>query len=113
MPGHGTRSSYQTAKCRCADCRAWNAASMRAWRERNSDHARQYKRGWDRALRREVLDHYGGVCVCCGETQLAFLSLDHKNGGGTRHRRELGLRGSGVWAWAKREGFPDMFQVMC
>lgn len=86
---------------------------MREWRAKNYEHAKAYKRAWDQRLRKEVLDHYGGACVCCGETTLQFLALDHKNGGGTKHRQELGLRGSAIWAWAKRQGFPDMFQVMC
>ncbi len=93
--------------------RATTAANMRAWRAKNPEHAKAYKRAWDQALRREVLDHYGGVCVCCGETTLQFLALDHKNGGGNKHRQKLKLRGSAIWAWAKRENFPDMFQVMC
>jgi recombination endonuclease VII len=86
---------------------------MRRWRARNLEHSKAYQRGWIQRLRREVIDHYGGKCVCCGEAQLEFLSLDHKHGGGTKHRQALGLRGSGIWAWVKREKFPEIFQVMC
>jgi len=95
-----------------ADKREYQRLYMREWRKRHPEH-KQYMRQWHQDLRKEVLDHYGGICVCCGERELAFLSLDHKNGGGTKHRRELGLRGSAIWAWAKREGYPEMFQVMC
>jgi hypothetical protein len=95
------------------ECRAANAKSMVTWRTNNHDHAKTYKRNLDQAVRKEVIDHYGGACVCCGETRLPFLSLDHKHGGGSRHRKELGLRGAGMCAWAKREGYPDMFQIMC
>lgn len=86
---------------------------MRRWRAKHWKSSKEYQRKWKQALRREVLDHYGGACACCGETELAFLSLDHKNGGGTKHRQELGLRGAAIWAWVKREGYPDMFQVLC
>ena len=34
----------------------------------------------------EAIVKYGGACVCCGETELAFLVLDHVNGGGTKAR---------------------------
>src|SRR3990172_5963982 len=68
-----------------------SAVKMRKWRAKNLEHSRRYMRGWHAALRREVLDHYGGACACCGETTLEFLSLDHKNGGGTKHRNEIGL----------------------
>lgn len=90
-----------------------NTLRMREWRVKNHEHSKAYQREWIQALRKEVLDHYGGACVCCGETTLQFLALDHKNGGGTKHRQELGLRGSNMWAWVKREHFPAMFQVMC
>jgi hypothetical protein len=108
---HG-RAAYKLG-CRCDDCRAANAAGMAAWRAKNPIGSAQYQREWRQDLRSEVINHYGGKCVCCGEDKLPFLSLDHKNGGGTKHRNELGLRGSGIWAWAKRHGFPDMFQVLC
>jgi hypothetical protein len=42
-----------------------------------------------RARRREaVLDHYGRECTCCGSKRA--LELDHVDGGGNRHRREIG-----------------------
>jgi hypothetical protein len=60
---------------------------------------------------------YGGyVCLCCGETQHAFLSLDHVNGDGRQHRKEVGGCGSGsrLYLWLKRHGYPaGMFQVLC
>ena len=108
---HG-RYSYSKG-CRCAKCKAANTAEVRRWREKYPEHAKSYRRAWIQALRKEVLDHYGGKCVCCGEKTLQFLSLDHKNGGGCKHRREIGVRGSNMWAWVKREGYPDMFQVLC
>ena len=86
---------------------------MARWREKNHEKSTKYQRDWIQALRKEVLDHYGGTCVCCGEFRLPFLSLDHKDGGGNKHRNELGLRGSGIWAWAKRARYPDLFQVLC
>lgn len=109
---HGTITSYQHG-CHCVECRAAQANSIAVWRANNHDHAKAYKRNWDQAVRKEVTNHYGGVCVCCGESRLPFLSLDHKRGGGSKHRKELGLRGAGMCAWAKREGFPDIFQIMC
>ncbi len=50
-------------------------------------------------------------CVCCGETILAFLAIDHVNGGGSKHRQETG--GGGFYVWLKRNGYPDGFQVLC
>lgn len=68
---------------------------------------------WQR-MRQEVLDAYGRKCTCCGETQEEFLSIDHIDGNGAEHRRELGIKGGGqFYAWLRRQGFPDGFQILC
>ena len=65
-------------------------------------------------LRTEVLSHYVGgapACACCRETTLEFLSIDHVNGGGRKHREELKQRS--IYAWLKKEGYPEGYQVLC
>ena len=39
---------------------------------------------------------YGDSCACCGEREPKFLGIDHTNGGGNTHRREVG-RGNVYW----------------
>ncbi len=39
--------------------------------------------------KQEVVTRYGGHCVCCGETKVEFLTMDHIDGRGADHRREL------------------------
>lgn len=63
-------------------------------------------------LRDECLAAYGGpICVCCGETEIEFLNLDHKAGGGNDHRRLLGY--PGIYSWLRKRGFPTGYQVLC
>lgn len=64
-----------------------------------------------RALKREVFDHYGGSCYCCGETNIGFLGLDHIHRDGVKD----GKRGRGWYLKLKREGFPgkDRYRVAC
>ena len=62
-------------------------------------------------LRRQVLEHYGGLCQCCGETQYEFLAIDHINGGGRAHRRSI--PGQSVYRWLRKHDFPPGFQVLC
>lgn len=65
-------------------------------------------------LRLQVLRAYSGEtpsCVCCGETLLHFLALDHIDGGGRRQRKELG--GGGYWTWLKNNNYPPGFRVLC
>ena len=65
-------------------------------------------------LKRTVLRALGGVCACCGEHRLEFLTIDHIDGGGCRHRGEYS-RGSGdLYRVVREEGFPkDRYQVLC
>jgi hypothetical protein len=85
---------------------------MAKYRDKNRPHWQAYKRRWASKLRQEVIVHYGGRCICCGETNLAFLVIDHKDGGGNKHRKQIG-GGTQTTAWIKRNGFPDMFQILC
>ena len=60
-----------------------------------------------RELRLAAFDAYGGrKCFCCPETRVEFLTLDHENGDGKRHREALGSSRSNFYAWLKRMGYP-------
>ncbi len=75
-----------------------------------------YRRAKHVSLRAEVMAHYSrGVptCSCCGERGLHFLTMDHINGGGNKHRREIGNASGTLLSWIKRNGYPDGFQVLC
>ena len=64
--------------------------------------------------RLRVIGHYGGQCVCCHEKRTEFLCIDHKNGDGARHRRDLHRDGK-VWIynWLEKKGYPKDFQILC
>lgn len=82
----------------------------RKWRQANRDKWAAYnKKSYDK-VRHEVLDHYGGECACCGESEDAFLCMDHVDGGGNEHRRTTP---GTIYRILKREGFPVGFQVLC
>lgn len=64
--------------------------------------------------RLQVIEAYGGKCVCCGESEPKFLSIDHVNGGGCRHREEIGDGGQKIARFLKKNGYPkDGFQLLC
>jgi hypothetical protein len=72
----------------------------------------EYYREKHLALKKLVMDAYGGKCACCGETELVFLSLDHIHGGGAEHRRKVGA--SKVWRDLRDVGFPQGdYRVLC
>ena len=70
----------------------------------------------DAAIRLECLIHYSGnppFCVCCGQTRIEFLAIDHIHSGGTKHRKQIGESGQALTRWLKRNGFPLGFRTLC
>jgi hypothetical protein len=67
----------------------------------------------------EVLAHYGpnGEARCswveCGWKDVRALSIDHVEGGGSRHRKEIGGSGYTMYRWLKKSGFPAGYQTLC
>lgn len=66
-------------------------------------------------LKDAVFEAYGGYrCACCGETHREFLHIDHANGDGAEHRRQIGdPSGANLYAWLKKNNFPPGFRVLC
>lgn len=80
------------------------------WREKNKSKLNERRAN----LRLETLEHYSGgrpECLCCGEKMLGFLCIDHVNGGGTKHRKEI--NGSSIYQWLKTNKYPEGFAVLC
>ena len=112
--------------------KAWRAANpekVRAqeqrYRERHPDRVAEqnrqsrerlgpaYWRNWQQERKAEIVKAYGGLCQCCGETELAFLSLDHVNGGGRQERLALGNSGA---MKVVRDALPELlpgYRVLC
>lgn len=63
-------------------------------------------------VKRECFAAYGGsFCKCCGDAHFEFLSIDHIDGGGRQHRKEIGA--VVIYQWLKKNNFPPGFQVLC
>lgn len=63
-----------------------------------------------------TINHYGGnppKCNCCGEKERKFLTLDHINGGGRQHRKEMNNKSGGVHGQLVKGNFPEGYQVLC
>jgi|APSaa5957512535_1039671.scaffolds.fasta_scaffold24693_2 hypothetical protein len=66
-----------------------------------------------RVLKREVLLHYSGgnlVCACCDESEYEFLVIDHEEGNGSEHRRQI--KGN-IYSWLKRNNYPKGYRILC
>lgn len=86
----------------------------RKFRQEHRVELAQYDRDRHTRLKREVLTHYGnGKCACvrCGFEDIRALSIDHVNGGGAQHRRELGSKS--ILVWIRNNNYPDGYQTLC
>jgi hypothetical protein len=66
-----------------------------------------------RKLKIEVINHYGGSCACCGESNILFLCIDHAHGRGQEHRNKIGVHGSRIYQWLRIQEYPEGFRVLC
>ena len=96
-----------TALTTCSKCKA----RLKQWISKNWSRQRSHDALWHQKTRAKVFDHYGWVCVCCGETGRYFLTIDHVNGGGRIHQLQPGARG--LYGWLVKNKFPNGFQTLC
>ena len=96
----------------CKDCRRKYSSKYRA---DNHEQVLKFLKERHRQNRLFALIAYGGnppKCNCCGEDNIEFLSIDHVNNDGAKHRREIG--GSAMLNyWLKQHNYPEGFQVLC
>lgn len=95
--------------------KAKSNAQSKAWMEKNRETHKEWRKLWSRDYRYkkkiEVINHYGGKCNCCGESEIYFLTIDHIEGGGNIHRKKIGTKS--MTYWLKMKKFPQGYQVLC
>ena len=63
-----------------------------------------------------LLAYYGNgklACVLCGEEDPRCLSIDHINGGGNKHRKQLGSYGIDFTNYLIQSGLPSGYRTLC
>ena len=78
-------------------------------------HRKESKRFRDR-VKILVLTHYAKgklACVQCGFNDIRALSIDHMDGGGSNHKKSLGLKSNTFYQWLVANGYPDSYQTLC
>lgn len=81
--------------------------------KRNRQNRNDMARNWRARVRSSAIQAYGGCCNCCGETEPLFLEVDHINGGGGKHRKEI-RGGTSFYNWLESKGYPtDEYQLLC
>jgi RNase P subunit RPR2 len=81
---------------------------------------REYQLAYRAKNKSAVFEHYaqnGEIkCARCGFSDTRALSIDHINGKGAQHRKQIGKHHVGsvlFYSWLVRHDFPEGFQILC
>jgi hypothetical protein len=96
---------------------ATNAEKVRAdkarWQAANPEKTRASSAQYYRSLRATMIDAYGGICSCCGETEEIFLTLARTDEEG-EGRRGFGRMSKTLLRRLRDAGWPHAgFQLLC
>ncbi|HZG54134.1 MAG TPA: hypothetical protein VEZ40_18675 [Pyrinomonadaceae bacterium] len=92
-----------------SQCKACHQEICRAWKKVNPDVGKEY----DKRNRIEAISYYSNgqnLCACCGENHLEFLTVDHIDGGGTAHKKQIYHH---TYRWLRKYKYPSGFRVLC
>lgn len=80
---------------------------------KNRDEILAKKKAKSRETKLMVINAYGGVCECCGESMIEFLTIDHINNNGAEHRKRVG-KGVKIYDDLIKQGLPQgEYRVLC
>lgn len=105
---------YVNSKCKvCAGKR------MSKWSKDNRD---KIYASWIKSkdsMLEQIRNGYGNKCNCCGETNPLFLTIDHVNNDGYKHRGrndgkyKIGSFSGHYYKTIIKAGFPEDLQLLC
>lgn len=115
------RDTYRKRCSSCSDVINTHNREYRNQREQEGNPLKVYNptksKVYRESIKLEALVAYGGsACICCGESNIQFLTLDHVNNDGY-HARRKSDGGQIPWAYSslKARGYPTEppLQVLC
>lgn len=89
--------------------------NSKKWRLDDPDRSRLSVKLYQQKRKMKALEYYSGgtpECNCCGEKEQKFLSIDHIDNDGNRHRKS-DPSAIAIYAWLKKHNYPNGFQVLC
>lgn len=89
-----------------------------SWYNKHRDRICKSRREQHHQNKLMVFEYYGNTCKCCGESNHEFLTIDHINGGGIKHRKEIGnsknsTSSTAFYTWLIKNNYPKEFQILC
>lgn len=105
--------AFEIGKKGCANCLLKKIKETVKYSKNRKDRIHLY----NKKVRQKAVNKYGGKCVCCGETELYFLTIDHINNDGAMERKSYSDKnaggGTGFFLELIREELRDDLQILC
>ena len=104
---------------KCKPCfKAYNSERAKQYHQKNRSKRLATMKERHKTNIRKVLEHYGNQCSCCGEKEKIFLTVDHINNDGYRHRvngskNSTDTTHQNIYNFLVRNNFPTGFQILC
>ena len=110
------------------ECRLWSKFSYirnketynrysKKYRFIHKDELKQRKKEYNLKRKINVMQHYSNKeipeCKLCGQKDIRYLSVDHINGFGEKHRQEINKSGIGFYNWLIKNNYPEGYQILC
>jgi len=96
-------NGYSVTYCReCVNFR------NKAWRARKAEKRNRLNGYVLKTSREAAIAKYGQVCICCGESEHRFLTIDHIISGS-----EPKLTSVRLLKWLRKRHYPSGFQLLC
>lgn len=84
------------------------------WTKERRNRANELARDRCKKLRDEVYKKFGNECICCGESQPMFLTLDHiKNDGQYMRKKVHGTSSVRIYLQILKGQLEGVFQLLC
>jgi hypothetical protein len=65
-------------------------------------------------IKTKAYEILGNICECCKEKELSFLTIDHLNSDGNKHRAKIGRSSKALYIAVIRSTKPrEQFKLLC
>ena len=107
------RGQWKNTECLAEDCNN-QFKSQGTWKKYccSQCNARQRERNRSKEIKAQLFNIYGNKCKCCGETEIAFLTLEHKLGDRVEHLKQVG-NNTNMWKDAIENVDHERFEILC
>jgi hypothetical protein len=102
-------NSPNEGKKGCKKCLELKSKKTSEFAINNKHKVKQY----NLLVKHQVIEKYGGKCFCCGESEVLFLTIDHKNNDGFIERKNNNISNMSFYLRLRKEEIREDLQILC